>query len=75
MPAPSVLKAMSEESFEFLLRQYVVRFDYESFPEEALGVFNLIREERDFSIGERLLKDMKRLPVAEDEPRDLFLYN
>lgn len=75
MPAPSTLKAMPEESFEFLLRQYVVRFDYESFPEEALGVFKLIREERDFSIGERLLKDVARLPPAPDEPRDLFLYN
>lgn len=75
MPPASVVKAMSDESFEYLLRQYAVRFDYESFPEEALGVFTLIREDRDFSIGERLLKGIKRLPVGRDEPRDLFLYN
>jgi hypothetical protein len=72
---PAMLNAMAEDSFEYLLRQYVVRFDYEAFPAEALGVFDLIREERDFSIGDRLLKDMKRLPVMAAEPRDLFFYN
>jgi hypothetical protein len=75
MPSPAAVKAMPDESFEYLLRQYVARFDYESFPEEALGVFTLIRDERDFSIGDRLLKGIKRLPAAPSEPRDLFLYN
>ncbi len=69
------VKAMTEDAFEFLLRQYAVRFDFDAFPDEAIGVFSLIRTERDFAIGDRLLKDMKRHAVAADEPRDLFLYN
>lgn len=73
--SPASVKEMSEESFEYLMRQYIARFDYGAFPKEALGVFNLIREERDFSIGRRLLKGVKRLPVGRTEPRDIFLYN
>jgi hypothetical protein len=73
--SPDAVKAMGEDAFEFLLRQYAVRFDYDAFPDEAIGVFSLIRTERDFAVGDRLLKDMKRHPVAADEPRDLFLYN
>jgi hypothetical protein len=73
--AAEAVKAMPEESFDYLMRQYVSRFDYEAFPAEALGVFTLIREERDFKIGDRLLQGVKRLPVARDEPRNLFLYN
>jgi len=73
--SPSLVKALPQESFEYLLRQYVARFDFESFPAEAIGVFSLIRDERDFSIGDRLLKGFKRLPVAPEEPRDIFLYN
>jgi len=57
------------------MRQYVARFDRDAFPAEALGVFSLIRQERDFAIGERLLRGVKRLPVTREEPRDLFLYN
>lgn len=72
--APAIA-GMSGESFEYLLRQYVARFDYESFPEEALEVFVQIREKRDFSIGEHSLGGLKRLPVAAAEPRDLFFYN
>jgi hypothetical protein len=68
-------KALSEDAFDFLMRQYVARFDRGAFPAEALGVFSLIRQERDFAIGERLLRGIKRLPVAREEPRDLFLYN
>lgn len=74
-PAADAVKALPEESFEYLLRQYVARFDHGAFPDEALGVFTLIREERDFAIGDRLLKGLKRHPVAVREPRDLFLYN
>ena len=69
------MRALPEESFEYLLRQYVVRFDLDSFPDEAIGVFSLIRDERDFAIGDRLLKGIPRLPVAPEEPRDLFLYS
>jgi hypothetical protein len=68
-------RAMSEDAFDFLMRQYVARFDRDAFPAEALGVFSLIRQNRDFSIGDRLLRGIKRLPVAREEPRDLFLYN
>lgn len=75
LPAAETAAALPEDGFEFLLRQYAVRFDFDAFPDEAIGVFSLIRTERDFAAGERLLKDMKRLPVAPDEPRDLFLYN
>ncbi len=74
-PAADAVKALPEDSFEYLLRQYVVRFDHGSFPDEALGVFTLIRDERDFAIGDRLLKGLQRHPVAAEEPRDLFLYN
>jgi hypothetical protein len=74
-PSAECVKALPDDSFEYLLRQYVARFDYEAFPKEALGVFTLIREERDFAVGNRLLKDLKRLPVTRAEPRTLFLYN
>ena len=74
VPAAAV-KAMPDDSFDHLLRQYAARFDFEAFPEEALGIFDLIRQERDFAIGDRFLADLKRLPVAAAEPRDLFLYN
>src|SRR5919106_1328808 len=60
--SPAAVKSMPKEAFEFLLRQYIARFDYEAFPAEALGVFNLMREEQDLSIGERLLRGIKRLP-------------
>jgi hypothetical protein len=40
-----------------------------------MGVFSLMREERDLAIGERLLKGIKQLPLGRAEPRDLFLYN
>ena len=66
---------MPKEAFEFLLRQYVARYDYELFPAEALGVFTLMREGQDLSIGDRLLGGMARLPQGAAEPRDLFLYN
>jgi hypothetical protein len=71
----AIVEAMPKEAFEFLLRQYVARFDYESFPAEALGVFTLMREGQDLSIGDRLLGGMARLPQGAAEPRDLFLYN
>lgn len=72
---PDSVAEMPDESFEYLMRQYIARFDYGAFPPEALGVFTLIRKERDFSIGRRLLKGVKRLPVGRAEPRDIFLYN
>jgi len=68
-------KSLSDDAFDFLMRQYVARFDRDAFPAEALGVFSLIRQERDFAIGERLLRGVRRLPVTREEPRDLFLYN
>lgn len=71
----TAVKTMPDASFEYLLRQYMARFDYAAFPAAALGVFGLIRDERDFSIGERLLKGIRRVPVAAGEPRDLFFYN
>lgn len=74
-PSATAVKAMSDESFEYLLRQYVARFDFEAFPEEALEVFTQIRETRDFSIGEDRLRGVSRLAVAAAEPRDLFFYN
>lgn len=66
---------MPDDSFEYLLRQYVAQFDYGAFPEEALDVFTTIREKRDFSIGESRLSGFRRLPVTPAEPRDLFFYN
>lgn len=75
LPPADLVKALPEDGFEFLLRQYAARFDFDAFPEEAIGVFSLIRTERDFAIGERLLRDMPRLPIDAEEPRDLFLYN
>ena len=73
--SPAAVKSMPKEAFEFLLRQYIARFDYEAFPAEALGVFSLMREEQDLSIGHRLLRGIERLPETAAEPRDLFLYN
>jgi hypothetical protein len=75
IPPADALKVLPDDAFEYLLRQYIARFDYAAFPKEALGVFALIREDRDFRVGDRLLKGLKRLPVSHAEPRDLFLYN
>jgi len=73
--APAAVKAMPEDSFDYLMRQYVSRFDFAAFPPAAMGVFKMIREDRDFGIGDRLLKGFRRLPVARAEPPSLILYN
>ncbi len=71
----AVVECMPKEAFEFLLRQYIARYDYESFPGETLGVFTLMRDQQDLSIGDRLLRGIERLPGGPAEPRDLFFYN
>ena len=72
-PSPALARRLSEPSFSCLMRQYVARFDVATFPVEALGVFNLVREERDLGIGRRLLAGLRRVSVGRSEPRDIFL--
>ena len=62
-------------AMRYLLRQFVAGFDHAAFADEALALIPLLYAERDFELGRYLLRDMKRLPVAADEPLSLFLYN
>lgn len=65
---------MSNESFSYLLRQYIARFDYERFPAEVRDIFPAIKEQRSLALGKRLLSGFDRISVSRHEPRDIFLF-
>lgn len=75
LPAREVVAALPPTSFKFLLHQFIARFDQAAFPDEALALLPMMYEERDFEIGRCLLRDMKRVPMSDEEPLSMFFYN
>ena len=69
------IENLTDDSFLFLLRQYIARFDYQAFPAEATDIFTLMKQNKSLAIGKCLLKNMKRVPLSRKEPVDIFLYN
>ncbi len=74
-PAKAQLAKLGDTSMRYLLHQFIAGLDYDAFPREALNIFPAIYTHDDFLMGRTLLKDMKRVPLSPDEPRDLFLFN
>jgi hypothetical protein len=75
LPSREAAAGLPPESFKYLLHQYIAGFDHAAFPDDAVALLPMMYETRNLEIGRCLLKDMKRVPAAANEPLSLFLYN
>lgn len=65
----------ASKAFEYLLFQYVAAVPYASVPRERIKYLDLMRRESKPQLTQMLIGDLPRLPVGNEEPRDLFIAN
>ncbi len=65
----------ASKAFEYLLFQYVAAVPFASVPRERIKLLDLMRRESKPQLAQMLIGDLPRLPVGNEEPRDLFIAN
>jgi len=75
LPTAKQARQLTDESFNYLIGQFVGQFDYALFPKEAIPIFDLMLERKDFALGLSLFDSFKRVDCDDREPANLFLYN